>query len=105
MSALRYLTFDLSDDTDGVGTIEAMASTAPDQAEAVDAEVRVVLDWAWRRFPDAHGPLDDGHDWDHDLQVADERLGDRAWRTVTLTLSASAAFMAAFAERFPADPA
>ncbi|HIV72477.1 MAG TPA: hypothetical protein H9903_16195 [Candidatus Aquabacterium excrementipullorum] len=102
MSPLHYLTFDLSDDTDGVGTIEAMASTAPAQADAVDAEIRQVLDWAWRQFPHSHGRLDEGHDWDHDLQTAQEQAGDRAWRTVTLTISASPAFMEAFTARFSA---
>ena len=100
MASLHYLTFDLSEDTDGVGTIEASASTDPAQADAVDAEVQQVLDWAWRRFPGDHGPLDEGHAWDHDLQVMQEQAGDRVWRTVTLTLSASPAFMDAFAARF-----
>lgn len=100
MASLHYLTIDLSDDTDGVGTIEVSASTAPEQGAAVDAEIQQVLDWAWRRFPDSHGPLDEGHVWDHDLQVTQEQTGDRVWRTVTLTLSASPAFMDAFSARF-----
>lgn len=100
MTELHHLTVDLSEDTDGVGTVEVMASTDPSQADAVDAEVQLVLGWAWRRFPDSHGPLDEGHDWDHDLQVATETTAGRAWRTVTLTLSGSPAFITAFAEQF-----
>jgi hypothetical protein len=100
MTELRHLTVDLSEDTDGVGTVELMASTDPGQADAVDAEVQSVLDWAWRRFADSHGPLEEGHDWDHDLQVATEVAAGRAWRTVTLTLSGSRAFIAAFTEHF-----
>lgn len=100
MPDLHYLTLDLSEDTDGVGTVEAMAATDLAQAEAVDAEVRQVLDWAWRRFPDSHGALDDGHDWDHDLQVSVEETGGRRWRTVTLTLSGSPAFMSAFCAQY-----
>lgn len=100
MTELHHLTIDLSEDTDGIGTVEVMASTDPSQADVVDAEVQSVLDWARRRFPDSHGPLDEGHDWDHDLQVATEATAGRAWRTVTLTLSGSPAFIAAFAEQF-----
>lgn len=100
MPDLHYLTFDLSEDTDGVGTVEVMASTDPAQADGVDAEVQSVLDWAWRRFAYSHGPLEDGHDWDHDLQVTIEDTAGRPWRTVTLTLSGSPAFIAAFAEHF-----
>lgn len=100
MSTLQFLTFDLSDDTDGVCTIEAMASTDPAHAALVDAEVQLVLDWAWRRFPDSHGPLDEGHAWDHDLQTVQEQAGGQVWRTVTLTFSASPAFVDAFTARF-----
>ena len=50
---------------------------------AVMAEVRQLLDWAWRAFPHAHGPADEGMDWDHDLQVNAEAGG---WQAVTLTV-------------------
>jgi hypothetical protein len=94
---VHYLTFDLSDATDGVTTLEALASTPATDHPAVMAEVKLVLDWAWRHFPRTHGPVEDGMDWDHDLQVAVEEGG---WHAVTLTLTASAAFaddfMAAF---------
>ncbi len=100
MTELHHLTVDLSEDTDGVGTVELMASTDPSQADVVDAEVQSVLNWARRCFADSHGPLEDGHDWDHDLQVTTEATAGRAWRTVTLTLSGSPAFISAFAEHF-----
>lgn len=97
---MNYLSFDLSDSTDGIHTLEAMAATRADGGEAAQAEVmaeiRQVLDWAWQTFAHSHGPVDEGGDWDHDLQQQDE--GD--WRTVTLTLTASAAFLAAFEARF-----
>ncbi|MGN6528256.1 MAG: hypothetical protein ACTHL8_17845 [Burkholderiaceae bacterium] len=97
---MHYLSFDLSDDDHGVVTIEALASTSLAQHDAVMAEVRQVLDWAWRAFPQAHGPIDDGGDWDNDLQVNAEPGG---WHAVTLTISASPAFarefVAAFGER------
>lgn len=90
---LRHLQFDLSDDADGVSTLEAQASTRAEQHPAVLAEVQQVLDWAWRHFPHSHGPVADGHDWDHDLQVLVE---DGHWHCVTLTLAGSARFVAAF---------
>ena len=105
MLHLRYLSFEPSDDADGVLTLEALASTPLAAAAihaAVLAEVQQVLDWAWQQFPHSHGPLDDGHDWDHDLQVAIEVS---QWRAVSLTLAASPRFAAALFATFgaPAD--
>jgi hypothetical protein len=92
-----YLTFELDDAGDGVHALEAMASTRPAQHAAVMAEVDAVLGWAWRQFPASHGPVDDGMDWDHALQVVAEADG---WHTVTLTLSGSARFVEAFLAHF-----
>ena len=97
---MHYLTFDLSDDTEGVATLDAMASTSAEQHPAVMAEVQQVLDWAWHRFPHTHGPVEDGMDWDHDLQVSVEEGG---WHTVTLTLGASQRFVEEFVAVF-GDP-
>jgi hypothetical protein len=90
---MRYLDFTLSEGDEGVATLEAMASTGADHHAAVMAEVGQVLDWAWRRFPHTHGPADDGMDWDHDLQVAEEAGG---WHTVTLALTGSPDFVDEF---------
>lgn len=95
--AVQYLSFEPSEGADGVTTLEAMASTAAAQHAAVMAEAQQVLDWAWRRFPHTHGPADDGMDWDHDLQV---HVEDGRWHTVTLTLTASPRFLAAFVHEF-----
>jgi hypothetical protein len=97
---VRYLTFDLSDDTESVTTLDAMASTSAEQHPVVMAEVKQVLDWAWRRFPHTHGPVEDGMDWDHDLQVSVEEGG---WHTVALTFSASPRFVEEFVAAF-GDP-
>jgi len=94
---MKYLTFDLSDSTDGITTLEASASTNAAQHAAVLAEAQQVLDWAWRRFPHSHGPVDEGLDWDHDLQVSIE---DGDWHAVTLTLTASQHFVDAFFAAF-----
>lgn len=98
---MQYLHFDLSDNAEGIHTLEALASTSAAQHAAVMAEVQQVLDWAWQHFPHTHGPADEGMDWDHDLQVSVEAGG---WHAVTLTLSGSARFADEFVAAFgPAD--
>lgn len=99
MSALHYLTFEISEDTDGIGTAEGMASTDAETHARALAEAQAVLTWAQARSPHGHGPLDEGFEWDHDLQISQE--GD--WHTVTLTLSGTAAFLDAFRRRFAAS--
>ena len=94
---MRYLSFDHSEDTDGVTTLELMASTLAGQHAAAIHEVQQVLDWAWQQFPDTHGAMADGGDWDHDLQRVVEATD---WHTVTLTLTGSARFVEAFEMRF-----
>ena len=97
MSAPRLLTLDVSDNDEGVVTIEALASTPAAQHAAALAEAQAVLDWAWRAFPHTHGPADDGGEWDHDLQVGVEGDG---WHAVTLTLTGTPEFARAFAGQF-----
>lgn len=98
---MHYLSFDPSDNADGIVTLEAMASTSAARHAAVMAEVQQVLDWAWREFPHTHGAADDGMDWDHDLQMQVEAGdGASAWHTVTLTLTASPRFAEAFLQAF-----
>lgn len=97
---MHYLSFDLSENTEGVTTLDAMASSTAAQHAAVMAEVQRVLDWAWQQFAHTHGPVDEGMDWDHDLQVSVE---DDRWHVVTLTLAGSAAFADAFLARFCAS--
>ena len=46
MTPLQYLTVDLSDNDEGIVTIEALASTSAVQHAAAMAEVQQVLDWA-----------------------------------------------------------
>ena len=96
---MHYLSLDLSDNDEGITTIEALASTPAAQHAAVMAEVQQVMDWAWRTFPHTHGTADDGMDWDHDLQVHIEAGG---WHAVTLTLTASPAFASEFGAAFGA---
>ena len=94
---MDFLTFQLEEVDDRVWTLEAMASTPAEQHAKVIKEVEAVLDWAWRLFPDAHGPIDDGMDWDHELQVIVE---DGGWHRVTLTLTGTARFVEPFLATF-----
>lgn len=96
---MNFLNFSLTEVEDGVSSLEAMASTAAEQHKAALDEAQQVIDWAWQKFPQAHGPLDDGADWDHDLQVTTE---DGGWHTVTLTLTGTARLVDAFIATFGA---
>lgn len=80
---LQYLIFDASDDGEGTGTWDAMASVRLDALPAVSAEVQTVLAWAEANPPGPRGPLDEGGVWD-----ADEHMtSDGEWTTLTLTIS------------------
>jgi len=80
---LHYLIFDASDDGEGTGSWEAMASVRAADVPAVQAEVQTVLAAAERQAPGPRGPLDEGGAWDADVQ----RHTDGDWTTVTLTLT------------------
>ncbi|XHS77799.1 hypothetical protein ACFJGW_19095 [Burkholderiaceae bacterium UC74_6] len=90
---MRYLSFDLTDSSDDVLTLDAMASTREAEHPAVMAEVDQVLAWAQAHFGGRQGPVEDGNAWDHELLVQQEA---GQWITVTLTLSASPEFVDAF---------
>ena len=94
---MEYLQFESSEGGAGEVAFDAMASTRDAQHEAVMAEVRAVLDWCRGRAPGGEGPVDEGFDWHHELQVHDEAGG---WRTVSLTVVASARFAPDFADEF-----
>jgi hypothetical protein len=122
--SLRYLHFDYAEGSDGIGTLEAMASTWPEQVQAVHAEVVQVLDWAHAEFPSQRGPLDEGFGWDYDLHGVQEltapevlhydeqtcRLSAEAGpagkprHTLTLALSGNPVFCEAFIQRFGLGP-
>ena len=120
---LNYLDFDYSEDADGVGTFDAMASVQPAQIPALHAEIASVLAWAHQHWPDACGPSEDGGEWHYDLHGTQEvstplvlRFDDTAGQlhatagspapprtTITLTVSGSAAFCDALREAFAID--
>jgi hypothetical protein len=122
---LRYLHFDATEANDGNGCFDTMASVSPSALVALHGELALVLGWAHQTFPGGSGPLDDGHDWDHDLQATQERtrqenlvfdagsgsfsatmqMGESLRHTVSLSISGTANFCVAFRARFMADGA
>lgn len=126
---LNYLIFDYSEDTAGLGSFDAMASTCAEHAEPARAEARGVLAWAHQAFgPSVDAPGEDGP-WSYELRAQREWSDGRsqeedlrfdapaarlpagarpapdsaARHTLTLTLSGTADFCAALRERFEID--
>jgi hypothetical protein len=123
MTTLDYLDFDFSEEADGSGSFDAVASVGPQQLAAVHAEIVAVLDWAHAAFAGQCAPLDDGGAWDFDLQSLQEwslsetltynegsgQLDVRRGTTgaprhsVSLSIVGSADFCAAFRAAFAID--
>jgi hypothetical protein len=117
---LHYLDFDYSEDAQGHGSFDAMASTTPQHVAAVRAEIARVLDWAHATFPDMRASLEEGGEWDYNLEGQQEwttheaisydevtgkfssQLGPAGAprHTVTLSISGSPQFCEAFRQRF-----
>ena len=115
---LSYLDFDYSEDEQGIGTWDAMACVIPDRVSAVAHEIGQVLTWATQSFTGRQGALDDGGDWDYDLQAQDDEgqplvanfdaergqvtlaTSPYGRTTVTLSLAGSPQFGAAFEDAF-----
>lgn len=118
---LDYLDFDYSEDDEGTGAWDAMASVSAARVPLLAAEIEQVLRWASRDFAGRQGPVDEGGDWDYDLQSQDDdgqplathfdtgsgRLALEASATgrttVTLLLSGNAQFGAALTQAFGLD--
>ncbi len=94
---LQYLLFDASDDGEGTGTWDAMASVRAAQLPEVMNEVQAVLAWAERHSPGPRAPLDDGGVWDADHLVQTEV----DWTTVTLTITGPWAWGESLVAAFP----
>ena len=125
--ALTYLIFDTTEADDASGSFDAMASASAAHWPALQAELAQVLRWAHAAFPAGPGPLDEGHDWDLDLQAtqetshtrrlhfdaaggqlvadADGRSTDRATvrHSISLSLGGSPGFCTAFRAQFSLD--
>jgi hypothetical protein len=117
---LNYLDFDYSEDVQGIGTFDAMASTSVQHVGSVREEIAQVLDWAHAAFPGLRAPLDEGGEWDYNLEGQQEWTApedidyDEVTRqftsqlsppgepryTVSLSISGSQQFCEAFRQRF-----
>ena len=117
---MQYLDFDSSEDAHGHGSFEAMASVPAARLAAQQAEIALVLDWAFANFPGQRAPLEEGGEWDYLLEgqqewsvpetlVYDEaqhRFSSRpgepgpARHTLTLALCGSPQFCTAFRLKF-----
>lgn len=80
---LRYFNFESSDDGEGNGSWDAMASVRPDQLAQVLKEAQRVMAYAEANSPGPKGPMEEGGVWDTDLH----QQTDGDWTTVTLTLT------------------
>ena len=96
---LQFLIFDASDDGEGTGTWEAMASVRESDLKCLSQEVQAVLRCAQDNEPGPRGPLDEGGAWDADEQTT----SDGEWHTVTLTLTGPWAWGEALMLEFEAD--
>lgn len=117
---LDYLLFDATDEENGACSFDAMASVLPDRLPALLREVEAVLAWAHREFGVPGGGADEG-EWDFALQAVQEPRRPLEVRydagrgsvllsqvpqgrvTLTLTVTGSRPFAAAFRDAFPED--
>lgn len=115
---MDYLLFDATDEEGGACSFDAMASVPAERLPALLREVEAVLAWAHREFGPPGAGADEG-EWAFELQAVAEparplEIGyDRAGArvrlppvppgrvTLTLTVSGSRAFAAAFRDAFP----
>lgn len=118
---LDYLEFDYSEDEEGTGTWDAMASVKAERVPALAAEIETLLSWASQKFTGRQGAVEDGFDWDYDLQAQDDdgqplnarfdkaagmltlQTSATGRTTVNLSLSGSAQFGDALREKFALD--
>ena len=99
--AMIFLIFDASDDGQGQGTWEAMASVRAERLPQLMAEVHGALALAERRAPGPRGPLEEGGAWDAELQVQDQDA--QGWTCVTLSLTGPWAWGEALVAELCAD--
>jgi hypothetical protein len=97
---MKYLTVELFESDDGQASLEALACTSERHHGDALAEAQALLQWAWQARPHSHGPLDEGHEWDHDLQT---QIGSDGWCTVSLTLTGPRPFLEELLRHFPLD--
>ena len=79
---LKFLEFDLSEDTQGLLSWSALACPAAEHTPALHREVQALIEDLTRQLG-AAGPVDEGHAWDMALDIG--READRT--AVSLHLS------------------
>ena len=72
---LQFLEFDCSEDAEGVVCWDALAQPLPRYRQALLNEVASVLAWAHGWSPQGPGALEDGADFDFDLQASALQTG------------------------------
>lgn len=86
----QFLEFDSSEDSEGLVCWDALAQPAPHHTLAMLQEVTALLAWAHRQGQYAPGPLEDGADWDFDLQIHDGHVPiETQWSSARQTLDLS----------------
>ena len=95
---LDYLDFDFSDEEDGRGSFDAMASVTAERLPALRAEIDAVLAWAGAVFGPNAGSGDEG-EWDYEVSETVEADAESRI-AVTFTLGGSRAFCDAFRDKF-----
>jgi len=95
---LDYLLFDASEGDDETALFDAMASVLPEHTAAVEAEIAAVLAWAEQSFPGRRAPVEEGGEWEADLQVTPDDHGRRS--SYALSVSGTRAFGEAFRAQF-----
>lgn len=120
---LNYLEFEYAEDSEGVGSFEAVASVRKEQLPAVEHEMAQVLVWAFGAFSGQRGPVHEGGDWDYDLHGVQEWTAPESIEyeettgkflivpgpagkprhTVSFTLSGTPEFCLAFRRQFELD--
>lgn len=93
---LQYLSFEVSDDGEGQGSWDGMASVRPAALPAAQAELAAVLAWAERHAPGPRGPQEEGGSWDAHAH----QLEEDGWITLTLTLTGPWSWGEALLARF-----
>ena len=97
--SLRWLDFDYSEGDDGTGVFDAMASVELRFVAEVQAEVDAVLRWAESAFAGRRLAVEEGGEWDADLQITDDS-GHPPRRCFSLSIVGTPAFCRAFGEHF-----
>ncbi|WP_027016647.1 hypothetical protein [Comamonas composti] len=86
-----YLDFDYSEDDEGTGCWDAMANVTAPRVPALAAEIAQLLAWAHGGFNGRRGPVEQGGDWDYELQAQDDEGRPLGWRFEAGSLQAPAA--------------